>query len=122
MRFLRLESLARDFISLFLEDAVVVVVAPHDPAGRGLLDAQQAGGMSSGHPLLIDHSDQFDSHLSGKQRTSRVYFEYFLPSQEFSVISIDFLKVYSNYYYISKRKMLEFNIKTAIFVQSGTTG
>jgi len=54
------------------------MIAPHDPAGRGLLNADNAGGVGSGEPLLVDEPDQLNSHLGHGGRTSRVYLLYFI--------------------------------------------
>ena len=42
------------FVSLFLEDAVVLMIAFHDPAGRGLLDSKKPGCVCGGELVLIN--------------------------------------------------------------------
>jgi hypothetical protein len=91
LEFLGLLTLAVEAVSLFLEDAVVVVEATHDSAGRGLLNAEKTGSVGSGHAVFVDHSNQLQPHLSGPVTTSRVYLQYRLPSGECSAVSIDFL-------------------------------
>ena len=84
---------------------MIVMVASHDSARRGLFDAENAGGVGSGHMILIDHFNQLQSHLSHPGDTYRVYLLYFFVSQHCSGVSIDFLWVYR--FIIKGRKMLE---------------
>jgi hypothetical protein len=96
--FLGFKALSVNTIALFLEDSTIVMIASHDSAGRGLFDAEKAGGVGSGHVVLINHFNQLQSHLSHPGDTYRVYLLYFLVSQHSSGVSIDFLWVYSIYY------------------------
>lgn len=50
----RTAKLLIPFVSLFLEDTVVLVKAFHDPACRGLLDSQKSGCVCGGEFVLID--------------------------------------------------------------------
>lgn len=56
-------------ICLSLEDSVVGVVAPHDPAGGGLLDAQDARCVRGRQSFLVNQADQLYSHLDGGRGT-----------------------------------------------------
>jgi hypothetical protein len=85
-------------VALFLEDSMMVMIALHDSASRGLFDAEKAGGVGSGYVVLINHFYQLQSHLSHPGDTYRVYLLYFFVSQHYSGVSIDFLWVYSIYY------------------------
>ena len=50
-------------LNLPLEDLVLLAIALHGPAGRDLLNVDNPGRAGCREMLLVDQSDQLDSHL-----------------------------------------------------------